>query len=377
MQGLGVKLYPLWIVRFIFVENCQCLNRLGDLRRLLWRTFFLTMGIRKFICIFAFCFSAVYASGYASGQLISAPEPQAAGVTGTVTDVEGGAIPGATISVDGPSPGDHHKATADGDGYFTLIGLHPSVSYHATVTAKGFADWTSPVLVLTPGQESEIADIKLTVSTVQTVDAVTSSELAVEQIKAEEQQRVLGIIPNFYVSYDPRFVPLSTKLKYKLAFKTSTDVVTFATAIFLAGINQAGDTPDYVQGAKGYGQRVGAAYADAASDIMIGGAVLPSLLHQDPRYFYQGTGTTKSRVMHALASPFIAKGDNGREEFNYSSIGGDFAAAALTNVYYPPSNRGPGLVFSSALTTTGGRMISALAQEFILSKFTSRGKDPK
>lgn len=328
------------------------------------------MRIRTFFCIFALCISAIYASG----QLISAPEPQASGITGTVTDAEGGAVPGATISVDEPASRGHHTATTDGDGFFTLIGLHPSVSYHVKISAKGFADWTSPVVVLTPGQETELKDIKLTVSTVQTVDAISSEQLAIEQVKAEEQQRVLGIIPNFYVSYDKRFVPMSTKLKYKLAFKTSTDVVTFATAIFLAGVDQAGDTPDYVQGAKGYGQRVGAAYADAASDIMIGGAVLPSLLHQDPRYFYQGTGTTKSRVMHALASPFIAKGDNGQNEFNYSSIGGDFAAAALTNVYYPPSNRGPGLVFSSALTTTGGRMISALAQEFILSKFTSRGK---
>ena len=84
---------------------------------------------------------------------------------------------------------------------------------------------------------------------------------------------------------------------------------------------------------------------------MIGGAVLPSLLHQDPRYFYQGTGTGKSRMMHALANPFICKGDNGRTQFNYSGIGGNLIAASLANLYYPPSNRGAGLVFSTTPST--------------------------
>lgn len=329
------------------------------------------MRIRQYLCIFGLCVSAISVSG----QLISAPEPQPANIDGFATDSDGDAIPGATVSVDSTAPSEHHKAVADQTGYFTLKGLHPSVSYHITVSAKGFADWTSPAVVLTPGQSEEIAGIKLTVSSVQSVNAALPEEIALEEVKAEEKQRVLGVIPNFYVTYDANPVPLTTKLKYQLAFKTSTDVVVFASSAFLAGINQAADTPAYVQGAKGYGQRFGAAYADAASDIMIGGAILPSLLHQDPRYFYQGTGTRRSRVIHALSSPFITRGDNGRQEFNYSSIGGDLASAALTNVYYPPSDRGAGLVFSSVALSTGGRMINALAQEFILSKFTSRGKN--
>jgi hypothetical protein len=76
---------------------------------------------------------------------------------------------------------------------------------------------------------------------------------------------------------------------------------------------------------------------------MIGGAILPSLLHQDPRYFYQGTGTKKSRALHALSNSFVCKGDNGRRQPNYSSIGGDLASAAISNAYYPASNRGVGL----------------------------------
>ncbi len=96
------------------------------------------------------------------------------------------------------------------------------------------------------------------------------------RLKTQEQQRLFGVIPNFYVSYDQRFVPLTTKLKYQLAFHSATDIVSIAGAGVLAGINQASDNkPDYVQGAKGYGQRFGAAYAGTVTDIFIGGAVLP------------------------------------------------------------------------------------------------------
>jgi hypothetical protein len=103
---------------------------------------------------------------------------------------------------------------------------------------------------------------------------------------------------------------------------------------------------------------------------MIGGAILPSLLHLDPRYFYQGTGTTKSRFMHAISSPFIARGDIGRWEPNYSSVGGDLATGAISNIYYPESNRGPGLVFENAAITSGGRMVNGLIQEFFLRRLT-------
>jgi len=85
---------------------------------------------------------------------------------------------------------------------------------------------------------------------------------------------------------------------------------------------------------------------------MIGGAILPSLLHQDPRYFYQGTGTTKSRVLHAVSFPFICRGDNGRLQPNYSTIGGDLGSAAIANAYYPASNRGLGLFFGNFLIGT-------------------------
>jgi hypothetical protein len=199
-----------------------------------------------------------------------------------------------------------------------------------------------------------------------TVVALTVEQLATQQVKAEEKQRVLGIIPNFFVVYDKDAVPLTTRLKYELAFRSATDVVSIAGDVFLAGVNQAADTPNYQQGAKGFGQRFGAAYADSFSNVMIGGAVLPS-----PRYFYQGTGSGKSRAIHAMSYAIICKGDNGRSQFNYSGIGGNLIAGSLTNLYYPPSNRGPGLVFSSTLINAGGRLANALVQEFVLHKYTT------
>jgi len=333
---------------------------------------------RIFLCVglcLIVCMALLPFAGTASAQQISAPEPQTGSIAGIVVDVDNAYIPGAQVILDGPTPSDHRTQVADQQGAFQFAALRPAVQYHVTVKENGFADWASPAIVLTPGQAFVLTSIKLVVAAVDTsVSAVASEEIALEQVKEEEKQRVFGVIPNFYVVYGTQFVPMPTKLKYKLALRTATDTVTFASSLFLAGIDQASDTPNYVQGAKGYGQRVGAAYAGAASDVLLGGAILPSLLHQDPRYFYQGTGTNKSRVLHAIASPFFCKGDDGSRQFNYSSIGGDLLTGALSEIYFPPSNRGPGLVFNNAFVTTGGRIANALAQEFLLSKFTSRGK---
>lgn len=135
----------------------------------------------------------------------------------------------------------------------------------------------------------------------------------------------------------------------------------------------ANSSPNYGQGWGPYGERFGAVAADGFSDIIIGGGILPSLLHQDPRYFYQGTGSTGSRVRHAMLSPFVARYDDGHWGPNYSSLGGDLASSALSNLYYPQSNRGAGLVFGNFAIGTAERIGASLAQEFIVGKFTRRG----
>jgi hypothetical protein len=198
-------------------------------------------------------------------------------------------------------------------------------------------------------------------------------EVATEQFKAEETQRVFGVIPNFYVTYEKDPAPLTAKMKFHLALKVSTDPVTAVGVFIVASAKQAGDTPNFGQGWAAYGKRLGVTAADGLSDIMIGGAILPSLLHQDPRYFYQGTGTTSSRVRHAMFSPFVARGDNGKWQPNYSSLGGDMAASALANLYYPRSDRGAGVVFGNFAIGTAERIGANLAHEFLLGRFTRKG----
>ena len=312
----------------------------------------------------------------AHGQLVAGPQPQGATLNGFAKDNDDAAIPGATITIDGPPPGEHRVVQADSTGYFLVLGLHPATPYHLTASAPGFSSYASPEFTLAPGQVLTLDDVRMPVGEVGTTITVMPTDLMAEQeVHEEVQQKVLGIIPNFYVVYQhDNVVALPARLKYELAYKTSVSPVTFVASAFIAGLNQAADTPHYVQGAKGYGQRIGAAYLDGITNIYFGGAVLPSLFHQDPRYFFQGTGTKKSRLLHAMSSPFLCRGDNGNTQVNYSSLGGDLGSAALTEVYYPPYNRGVGLVFSNAAITTGGRVVNAILQEFVLSRYTSRGK---
>ncbi|HET8636784.1 MAG TPA: carboxypeptidase regulatory-like domain-containing protein [Acidobacteriaceae bacterium] len=306
------------------------------------------------------------------GQQAGAPQPQPA-IIGTVTDVQNEAIPDAAVTLEGPVPSDHAAARSNDEGFFRFTGLRPGVPYRIVVAAKGFADWSSSAITLQAGQQLDLGDIQLNIAVVQTtVTAVSTEEIATQQVKAEEQQRVIGIFPNFFVTYEEHPAPLTPKLKFRLALKATIDPVNFIATGAFAGMNQAGDTPDYQQGAVGYAQRYGAAYADGFTNIMVGGAILPSLLHQDPRYFYKGTGSIKSRILHAAAFSVLCKGDNGRWEFNYSSIGGDLASGAISNIYYPPSNRSASLVFVNALLGMGGRVADDLAQEFVFKKLTTR-----
>jgi hypothetical protein len=169
------------------------------------------------------------------------------------------------------------------NGFFEFKDVEPG-TYQVTVSAQGFANWTSPAVILKPSQYEILTGSKLHIATALTTITVASpvasaEEIAAEQVKVEEQQRIFGFIPNFYVVYNHNTAPLTRKLKFKLATKVLADPVTIIGVAGFAGINQAADNPNYDQGAKGYAERFGAGYADGAIDIMVGGAMLPSLLH--------------------------------------------------------------------------------------------------
>lgn len=310
----------------------------------------------------------------ASAQNLQTPDPAPGKFMGTVIDVNGDGVVGATVVLAG-SDSDSRTVVTGENGFFQIDAVKPATSYQLTVSAPGFADWKSSAITLDPGQSKLLDTIQLQISEAHTSVEVRYDpvEIATEQLKVEETQRVFGIIPNFYVAYESTAEPLSTRMKFALATKVSYDPITLAGVAFIAGLKQAADSPKYGQGMQGYAKRVGATGADGLSDIMIGGAILPSLLHQDPRYFYQGTGSTKSRIRHAVLAPFIAKGDNAKSQPNYSSMGGDLVSSAISNLYYPAANRGAGLVFSGFAIQTAERVGSALAQEFLLAKLTHRG----
>jgi len=309
-----------------------------------------------------------------AGQDESKPvvDPSAADISGTVTDTNGNVVPGAVTALEGADISNRQTTVADDSGAFHFGSLKAGSPYHITVEAKGFEIWKSPPLILNTGQHLQLQDIelKLPATVTSVVVYANPEEIATQQVIVEEHQRVLGIFPNFYTTYDTDPVPLSTKLKFRLAFKADTDLMTFVGVAFISAIYQAGDIPDYGQGWDAYGKRMAAGYADTTTDVFIGGAILPWLLHQDPRYFYQGTGTKRSRARHAILSPFVCKGDNGKMQPNYSSMVGDLASGSISNFYYPQSNRGAALLFQGFLVTTGVRIANGLAQEFVFRKLT-------
>ncbi|HTJ86052.1 MAG TPA: carboxypeptidase-like regulatory domain-containing protein [Terriglobales bacterium] len=314
------------------------------------------------------------ASIHTTGQTIDAPVAKLGTIVGTVLDTNGDPIPGATATLQGTDANDRQLIVTSENGFFQFRNVRTGVSYRVSVTANDFSGWTSPNITLEPAQYKIVTDIQLRIATERTAVQVKYDpvEVATEQLKLEETQRVFGVIPNFYVAYDRDAAPLTAKMKFSLALKVSVDPVTVAGVAFVASAKQAADSPKYGQGWDAYGKRVGATAADGLSDIMIGGAILPSLLHQDPRYFYQGTGTTKSRLQHAMLSPFVARSDNGNWGPNYSSLGGDLASSALSNLYYPEANRGAGLVFGNFAIGTAERVGASVAQEFLVGKFTRR-----
>jgi len=297
-----------------------------------------------------------------------------AGILGTVTDVNNDPIPNATVVLQGPA-GNRFTVTTIEDGSFALRDVTPAIAYQIAITADGFADWSSSISV-EPGQQKSLGEIALRMLAVQREITVSYSpqKAAEQQLKAEEHQRVLGFIPNMFVTYEPHPEPLTAKMKFHLAYKSLTHPTFLAFKAAWAGVEQAGDLTDYRLGARGYGERFGATLAGGASEDLFANAILPSLLHQDPRYFYRGSGSKGSRAWHAILAPFVCQGDNGKSQPNYSQVGGSLISASLANTYYPDTNRGPGLVFTNFGTSMGLHVALGLAQEFVLPKFTSKEK---
>jgi hypothetical protein len=298
-----------------------------------------------------------------------APKPTAepsGSVAGTVLDSSGASVSGADVTLLPRDGTPSRSMVSEANGEFNFMEIHPG-SYFVLVSAKGFAVFTSIEFDVVARQAYEVPDISLSLATASTEVIVRPTELiAAEQIRAEEKQRLVGVLPNFYTSYVNDAAPLTWKQKFSLATRGTFDPVALVGVGFAAGIEQANNSfAGYGQGAAGYGKRFGAKFADGRTSDYLTHAIFPTLLHQDPRYFYQGSGTIKSRLLHAIGSAFFTRGDNGNTEFNYSYVLGDMCSGALSNLYYPAANRGAHLVFSNAAVGLAGRVGGNILREFL------------
>jgi hypothetical protein len=266
----------------------------------------------------------------------------------------------------------NRETISSSDGTFFFGGVAPG-NFQLIVASDGFATRLLSG-TLHSGETDTLPPITLILAAANTSVEVIApqSEIAEDEIKAQEKQRLLGVIPNFYVSYIPDAAPLDSKQKFELAWRSTIDPITFALTGALAGIEQADNTfSGYGQGAQGYGKRFGAAYADTVTGTFIGSALLPSLLRQDPRYFYKGRGSVRSRVFYAIANSVICKGDNQRWQPDYSGVLGSLAAGAISNLYYPAGSRsGLALMFENTGVGIGETAVANIFQEFVVRKLT-------
>ncbi len=188
---------------------------------------------------------------------------------------------------------------------------------------------------------------------------------AAAQVKAQEKQRIAGVVPDFNVVIGGHAPPMTAPQKFDLFFHSATDPFTIATAFVIAGYSEiSGSDNGFHWGAEGYFKRVGAHYADTVDGAFWGNAVLPSLLHQDPRYFRQGTGTIKSRIIHSALSTIICRGDNGKKQFNVSNVAGNFIAGGIANFYYPKDERGVGQTLETGAEVTAEGALASQVLEF-------------
>lgn len=300
------------------------------------------------------------------------PDQESLGtVAGTVVDQTGAFIVGARVELTLANGSLNEKAFTDTNGQFYFLNVTPG-DFKLTISVEHFENKVVSGTVHA-GEHYVAPQIVLTLATQTTYVTVTQTQeqIAEEEIKVQETQRVLGFIPNFYVSYVRDAAPLNAKQKFKLAWKSSTDPITIVLVGALAGGEQAANSyKGYGQGAAGYGKRFGATYADVVDGTFLGSAVFPALLKQDPRYFYKGTGSFRSRLLYAVSNAFICKGDNKKWQPNYSNILGNIAAGGIANAYYPASNRGAGLTFETAGIRIGETAVAGIFQEFIVRKLT-------
>ncbi len=311
--------------------------------------------------------------GLAFAQAAGGHTPDAGVIQGTVKDASGSTVAGAVVTLETALSTGQRTAITDQAGSFLFSAVEPG-NYNIAIAALGFAVWTAADVAVGSGDNPPSLSAVLQVAAASSSVNVTlpPHELAADQLKAEEKQRVLGLFPNFFVSYVPNAAPLTAAQKFQLGWKTITDPVVLIDTGLGAGIQQwRNHNPEFGQGTEGYAKRYGALYADRVSGIIIGHVVMQAIFRQDPRYFYKGTGSVRSRAMYAIGMAFVRKGDNGHWQPDYSDVVGGAAADELSSLYYPSTSRPVRRLADNILLEFGGRAADNLVREFVFSRVST------
>ena len=324
-------------------------------------------------CLVSWRFDDVYSRTLASAQSAEAQRSTPGAIQGAVKDSSGSAVAGAIVTLETAASTNPHTAITDQAGSFRFSAVEPG-NYKITIAASGFAVWIVTNVAVASSDNQPLLSAVLQVAAASSSVNVTLSqhELATEQLKTEEKQRLLGVLPDFFVSYAPNAAPLTAAQKFQLGWKTIIDPVSLLGTSISAGIEQARNNhPEFGQGTEGYAKRFGAQYANRVSRVIIGRVVMQSIFHQDPRYFYKGTGSIRSRALYAIGTAFVAKGDNGKWQFDYSDVLGGMASHELSTLYYPSTSRPVRQLADDVLLGFAGRAEDNLLHEFVLRRFTT------
>jgi hypothetical protein len=183
----------------------------------------------------------------------------------------------------------------------------------------------------------------------------------------QNPKRILGIIPNFQTKDDTpqNQKPLTVKQKYILAWHQTVDISAHIGNAFQAALQQAGDSqPHFGQGWGPYAERFGAAEGDQATSSFFIFGFLPSILHDDPRYFRRGKGSILSRIGYSATRTVITRTDAGTRTFNVPQVAGQLFQQSISTIYYPPVDRTAGRVFENWGTSLAFNSAYNVIKEF-------------